>query len=109
VGLIVGTVALHRPSWATLEQTMSNGTYNGWTNYATWRVNLEVFDGLQATEMFDLGQHPYDLGIDLRLYAEEMIESTSNEGLARDYAFAFILDVNWQEIANHLIEAWVTE
>ena len=88
---------------------MNDGTYNGWTNYATWRVNLEVFDGLQATEMFDLGQDPYDLGIDLRLYAEEMIESTSNEGFARDYAFAFILDVNWQEIANHLIEAWVTE
>ena len=19
--------------------------YNGWTNYATWRVNLEMFDG----------------------------------------------------------------
>lgn len=21
--------------------------YNGWTNYATWRVNLEMFDGMQ--------------------------------------------------------------
>ena len=20
--------------------------YNGWTNYATWRVNLEIFDGM---------------------------------------------------------------
>ena len=22
--------------------------YNGWTNYATWRVNLEIFDGLYS-------------------------------------------------------------
>ena len=21
--------------------------YNGWTNYATWRVNLEIIDGLE--------------------------------------------------------------
>jgi hypothetical protein len=21
--------------------------YNGWTNYATWRVNLEIIDGTQ--------------------------------------------------------------
>ena len=23
---------------------MTKETYNGWTNYATWRVNLEMFD-----------------------------------------------------------------
>jgi len=23
---------------------MTTTTYNGWTNYATWRVNLELFD-----------------------------------------------------------------
>jgi hypothetical protein len=87
----VGTVALHRPSWAKLEQTMNDGTYNGWTNYATWRVNLEVFDGgdwegMDARDFKDL--------------AEEHIESQS-EGLARDYALAFLSDVNWYEIAKH--------
>ena len=24
---------------------MSNNSYNGWANFATWRVNLECFDG----------------------------------------------------------------
>ena len=24
---------------------MSDKKYNGWTNYATWRVNLEIIDG----------------------------------------------------------------
>jgi len=29
---------------------MSDTTYNGWTNYATWRINLEVFDGLELED-----------------------------------------------------------
>ena len=24
---------------------MKDERYNGWTNYATWRVNLEIIDG----------------------------------------------------------------
>ena len=79
-------------------------TYNGWTNYATWRVNLEIFDGEQ--DNFDLTQDAYHLGSDLKSYAEELIDITSDEGLARDYALAFLSDVNWGEIAQHLIEAY---
>lgn len=79
-------------------------TYNGWTNYATWRVNLEIFDGEQ--DNFDLTQDAYHLGRDLKAYAEELIDITSDEGLARDYALAFLSDVNWREIAQHLIEAY---
>ncbi len=32
---------------------MNNLTHNGWTNYATWRVNLEIFDSLDLAEFFD--------------------------------------------------------
>ena len=35
---------------------MTDKTYNGWTNYATWRVNLEVFDGGDWKDHFGLGQ-----------------------------------------------------
>ena len=80
---------------------MSNTTYNGWTNYATWRVNLELFDGT-AAEDFDFGQEAYDLGYDLKNYAEELIIDTTQEGIGRDYALAFLNDVNWFEIAQHL-------
>ena len=24
--------------------------YNGWTNYETWRVNLEIFDGYEPEQ-----------------------------------------------------------
>jgi hypothetical protein len=65
--------------------------YNGWTNYATWRVNLEIFDG---------SEWPWDHH-SAKKFAEEFICQTSNEGLARDYALAFLADVNWYEIADH--------
>jgi len=70
---------------------MSDKTYNGWTNYATWRVNIEIFDGSEG---------PWDKH-SAREAAEEIVMQTSTEGLARDYAMAFLNDVNWQEIADH--------
>ncbi|NDB70096.1 MAG: hypothetical protein EB015_19245 [Methylocystaceae bacterium] len=79
--------------------------YNGWTNYATWRVNLEMFDGFDPRDYWQ-GAHEdaYDLGQTLKDYAEEIIVSNSSEGVARDYAFAFLDDVNWREIAQHMID-----
>lgn len=65
--------------------------YNGWTNYATWRVNLEFFDS-GAGEYYDADE--------CRQFVESYIEESS-EGIARDYALAFISDVNWHEIAEH--------
>ena len=32
---------------------MNDKTYNGWTNYATWRVNLEIFDGMDFRDRAD--------------------------------------------------------
>ena len=84
---------------------MEKQTCNGWTNYATWRVNLELFDGSDWNHFY-IGSfpEPYDLGLALKEYAEEFIEQDAPEGLARDYALAFISDVNWYEIAEHLLE-----
>lgn len=78
--------------------------YNGWTNYATWRVNLEMFDGLTLDDLNTVEVEPYEVGQYLKEYAEETICSYSKEGLARDYALAFMSDVNWYEIAEHVIE-----
>lgn len=77
--------------------------YNGWTNYATWRVNLEIFDGMSSVEICGDLDDPYKVGKVLREYAEEIIEQTAT-GLALDYAMAFLADVDWEEIATHLIE-----
>ena len=85
---------------------MTNTSYNGWTNYATWRVNLEIFDGRNIEEYFetsvkDLGV--YNFACKLQEEVEDMIEETS-EGLATIYAMSFLADVNWREIAEHMIK-----
>jgi hypothetical protein len=73
---------------------MSDKTYNGWTNYATWCVQLDIFDGMEIDQEMT---HE-----DVKDYAEQIIEDTSSPGLARDYALAFLSDVDWQEIADNL-------
>ena len=83
---------------------MNDRTYNGWTNYSTWRINLEMFD--HEPQGFDLDQEANDLGHDLQDYAEEYIIENSSEGLARDYALAFLSEVNWYEIAKNLKEVY---
>jgi hypothetical protein len=73
-------------------------TYNGWTNYATWRINLEVFDGMHSD--IDGEKVTAESCED---YAKEVL-SENGEGLALDYAMAFLANVNWHEIAGHLNE-----
>jgi hypothetical protein len=77
---------------------MKNEKYNGWTNYATWRVNLEVFDGMHSD--IDGEKVTAESCED---YAKEVL-SENGEGLALDYAMAFLANVNWHEIAGHLNE-----
>lgn len=70
-------------------------THNGWTNYATWRVNLEMFDGYS----------PEGTPVDAE-YLEEMAdeilasEVRTDCSLTLSYARAFLSEVNWQEIAD---------
>lgn len=82
---------------------MSN--YNGWTNYATWRINLEIIDGMTRRDFIGGRPEAYELSKTIKEYVAELICETASEGLARDYALAFISDVNWYEIAEHVIDA----
>ena len=72
---------------------MKKQEYNGWSNYATWRINLEILGDIE----FD---HPvtYD-------YLEEIVEDVvftnkTEGGLVEDYARAFISQVDFREIAS---------
>ena len=77
-----------------------NEKYNGWTNYATWRVNLEIFDGFDSDGMKISAEECKD-------YAETLIEGETDPGFALDYAMAFISEVNWHEIAEAINESIV--
>ena len=68
--------------------------YNGWTNYATWRVNLEMFADMSAED--GLVDDYY-----LRSLVEDLIDSDCGaHSLVRDWASAFVSQVNFQEIAD---------
>jgi len=70
--------------------------YNGWTNYQTWRVYLEFFEFMEVDQ-------EWDAGILQEMLEEHITEQTDN-GLAQDYALAFIDAVNYHEILDHLKE-----
>ena len=96
---------------------MTDKTHNGWTNYETWRVNLEIFDGMELGDFW--GYHDtapeeidvYDLSLALKDYVEELIyQSGGGDGnIAVDYALAFLSDVDWHSIARHMIDAAIEE
>lgn len=78
-------------------------TYNGWTNYATWRINLELIDGSEASDYVSRqSRNVRELADALRERVEENITG-SGSGLAVEYALAFIEYVNWREIAEHML------
>jgi hypothetical protein len=91
---------------------MNDTTYNGWTNYATWRVQLEMFDNIPAQDfngVDDEEPNVYQLSLDMKERAEYYVECSSEAGFARDYAMAFLSDVNWYELAEHMVAAYVEE
>ena len=80
---------------------MKDTTYNGWTNYPTWRVNLEYFDGCTIEGWEDFSVEG------LAEYLQESVEediAMGSSGNAKSYAFAFLADVNWFEIAEHIYD-----
>jgi hypothetical protein len=84
---------------------MKSTSPHGWSNFATWRVYARVFDN------FDLNNWHMGAGspmISLKDYmhavALEHIETHIESALVRDFAFEMFSDVNWQELADHVMD-----
>jgi len=95
---------------------MSDTTYNGWSNYATWRINLEIFDGFDPSDYYSSFDptNVHELADSLQQYAEEVIfecgyDERRPSNLMEDYARAFLQEVNWHEIADHMIQDHIVE
>ena len=78
--------------------------YNGWTNYATWRVQLELLDNLTCEDIGfitegDRDDDAWTLKDVLKEYVTDIVWDTSSAGIVRDYALAFLEDVDWTELA----------
>ena len=72
--------------------------YNGWSSYATWRVNAEILGDIQFDEHVSADY--------LKEIVEDCVFSNTPENLylIKDYALAFLGDVNYYEIAEHINE-----
>ncbi len=72
--------------------------YNGWTNYATWRVNLEILGDIEFEDVVSAD--------DLKEIIEDCVfnNTVEKDCLAADYARAFIRQVNFYEIAQSINE-----
>ena len=74
--------------------------YNGWSNYATWRINLEILGDIEFEDRVSAD--------DLKEIVEDCVFTNFNTcdtpRLIEDYAKAFISEVNFYEIARSINE-----
>ena len=75
-----------------------NKEYNGWSNYETWRVNLEILGDIDFEESVTADE--------LKEIVEDCVfgnyEMKSGSHLIEDYARAFLTQVNYYEIAKSI-------
>lgn len=90
---------------------MNDQTYQGWTNYATWRVRLELCE-FEVDELKDIIEENNDIAALIKYikeYVEEVVSiDIPEDSLALSYALAFLDDVNYHEISNSLFD-WYYE
>ena len=74
--------------------------YNGWANYATWRINLEILGDIEFKDRVSAD--------DLKEIVEDCVFTNFNTcdtpRLIEDYARAFVSEVNFYEIARSINE-----
>lgn len=96
---------------------MSNTTYNGWTNYQTWVINLWLTNDSssdeylreQAHECLDLHDGDKDGAVQALANAIEAQHEELSPTGSIDGPFADLLNhalgmVDWREIAQHVID-----
>lgn len=105
---------------------MSSKKYNGWSNYETWRVNLELVGEYEdygdfLTDMTD--DHPvvlgksrkvgkacrediaYKLSQEIKERVTEYIDANMPDDTLAGFMSAFISEVNWFEIARGMADS----
>jgi accessory colonization factor AcfC len=104
---------------------MNTSEYNGWTNYQTWAVSLwmdntqgdqqywaeitkEVVERAQADAIFTAAERAaFDLTEKMKDHFEENMPEIG--GVYADLLGSALSDVNWREIAQHLVKQVTNE
>ena len=85
--------------------------YNGWSNYVTWKMNLEFIDE-QMNHIYEVApktKDTHEMAEFLQGMWEEYIEHLQSQidgdwWLLFSFVDCYVEDVNWGEIADHVIE-----
>jgi hypothetical protein len=83
---------------------MTDKTYNGWTNYETWLVNLWLANAAHDPEVYEAVRScktTRDGALEIQAYVDNLmdIEAMPTEGLFFDLLRGALRAVNWYEIA----------
>jgi hypothetical protein len=68
-----------------------------------------MIDGIDPRDMGWGEMDKGNLKEALEEYVNEILDSSADDGIALDYARAFISSVDWWQIAKHIIEAYADE
>jgi hypothetical protein len=87
-------------------------TYNGWSNYETWLVDLwldneqSTYNDIRNLVEENKAEEPYIVGDLIKEYVNDMLDSQlEGSGLAVDLLNSALSEVDFREIAqNHLDE-----
>lgn len=89
---------------------MSGKSYNGWTNYETWLVNLWLDEEDSKAELWDkVDMTQADAVRELATVIEDSVIDRVDEmgienGMVRDLIGSALSEVNWDEIARSMVE-----
>jgi hypothetical protein len=73
--------------------------HNGFANYATWRVKVDVFKDFDLDDWCLDMLDSVELAGWMRDHVREIIKEDAGEGFARHYEICFIADVDLHELA----------
>ena len=82
--------------------------YNGWTNYATWRINLEILGDIQwvEEEIEILNEEMLEDYVEHIVFGSKISLKSIEDpgGLMEDYARAFLANVDYREILESILD-----
>ncbi len=98
---------------------MDTKKYNGWANYATWRINLELLSDPDWSDTFEIHMEEERedaicaISKDLAEYVDDYIDhalhGSHDESLVQGWARAFADDCNYWEIAKHIYDELIDD
>lgn len=91
---------------------MTDKTYNGWANHATWLVNVWTDGDDEIVRISsDIGVSLYARAQSLKGYVQEtyLEDIDAKSGLVADLLMSAFQDVNWKELVEHYEDCEVEE